>query len=266
MPGAETPTTYGFIGLELMGLPMCKNIASKITPTERIRIFDLNHVAMDQLYKEFPSKSQIIITMLPEGRHVESVYISGPNALSTVSRDGTLLIDCSTIDTATSLAIKDHLSAHFPRASFYDAAVSGGVIGAQIIPCGGPSLGLTAKLCNNYLSGILIIANSETFKIGMRAGLSPKKLYRVLGAGSAQNTICDNPSSHGYTGGFRMALMLKDFTLATQMAERVLGGKGLEMYSLLSGEAEYKDLDVRAMFKFIGGLEDWEQHGEGKGH
>lgn len=320
MPGAEYAKTYGFIGLGLMGLPMCKNIASKASPGEHIRIFDLDEKAMDSIYDEFPSQitrcsspadvahgADVIVTMLPEGRHVEAVYISGPNALTTVSLDGKLLIDSSTIGTATSLSIKDHLDAHFPDASFYDAPVSGGVIGAvkgsisffvgcddaidpnfttkihpvlrmmgkQIIPCGGPSLGLTAKLCNNYLSGILTIACSETFNIGMRAGLNPKKLYEVLGAGSAQNTICDrfcpvpnvdpnSPSSHGYTGGFRMALMLKDFKLATQMAERagaerILGHKGLEMYSLLSQERDYKDLDVRAMFRYIGGEEDWEQ-------
>ncbi|KAJ4168991.1 hypothetical protein NW754_010923 [Fusarium falciforme] len=323
MPSAENPTTYGFIGLGLMGLPMCKNLASKLSHGERIRILDLNEAAMDQLHNEFPKQitkcsspaqvaegAEVIVTMLPEGRHVQSVYISGPDALSTVSLNGKLLIDCSTIDTATSLGIKDHLSTNFPAASFYDAPVSGGVIGAvkgsisffvgcddatdsnfatklqpilrfmggKIIPCGGPSLGLTAKLCNNYLSGILTIACSETFNIGMRAGLNPKKLYEVLHAGSAQNTIADkfcpvpnvdpnSPSSHGYTGGFRMALMLKDFTLATQMAERagaerILGTKGLEMYSLLSGEEEYKDLDVRAMFRYIGGQEDWEQQEE----
>lgn len=321
MPDAQNSRTYGFIGLGLMGLPMCRNIASKLSPNEHIRIFDLNGAAMEGIYKNYPEEitkcsspaevaegAEVIVTMLPEGRHVQSVYISGPKALSTVSLHGKLLIDCSTIDTETSLGIKDQLSFHFPSASFYDAPVSGGVIGAvkgsisffvgcddatdpnftskihpvlrlmgkQIIPCGGPSLGLTSKLCNNYLSGILTIACSETFNIGMRAGLNPKKLYQVLGAGSAQNTICDkfcpvpnvdpnSPSSHGYGGGFRMALMLKDFTLATQMAERggaerILGTKGLEMYSLLSQEADYKDLDVRAMFRYIGGQEDWEQH------
>ncbi|KAJ4245464.1 hypothetical protein NW762_013973 [Fusarium torreyae] len=327
MPTAETPNTYGFIGLGLMGLPMCRNIASKISPCERIRIFDLNETAMADIYDEFPQQIQkcnspaevaegadVIVTMLPEGRHVQSVYISGPRSLSTVSLDGKLLIDCSTIDTATSLNIKDHLNTHFPSASFYDAPVSGGVIGAvkgsisffvgcddatdsnftnkihhilrlmgkQIIPCGGPGLGLTSKLCNNYLSGILTIACSETFNIGMRAGLNPKKLYQVLGAGSAQNTICDkfcpvpnvdpnSPSSQGYKGGFRMALMLKDFTLATQMAqragaERILGAKGLEMYSLLSQEEDYKDLDVRAMFRYIGGCENWEESEEELAH
>lgn len=320
MPSVDKHQTYGFIGLGLMGMPMCKNIVSKLPTDRQVRVFDVNPQAMDTLSEEYPERiikcsspadvalgAQVILTMLPEGRHVESVYISGPGALTTSDLQGKLLIDCSTIDTATSLAIKDHLDAKFSDASFYDAPVSGGVIGAvkgtisffvgcddeadpsfaediqpvlrlmgkQVIPCGGPSLGLTAKLCNNYLSGILTIACSETFNIGMRSGLNPKKLYQVLGAGSAQNTICDkfcpvpnvdpnSPSSHGYTGGFRMALMLKDFTLATQMAERagaerIMGAKGLEMYKLLSQEDAYKNLDVRAMFRYIGGQEDWDQ-------
>ena len=149
-------------------------------------------------------------------------------------------------------------------------------MGKQIVACGGSSLGLTAKLCNNYLSGILTIACSETFNIGMRAGLDPRKLYQVLGAGSAQNTICDkfcpvphvdpeSPSSHGYMGGFRMALMLKDFTLASQMAdragaERIFGQEALRMYGEASAMQDYKDLDVRAMFRYIGGQEDWREN------
>ncbi|KAH7347010.1 NAD binding domain of 6-phosphogluconate dehydrogenase-domain-containing protein [Pyrenochaeta sp. MPI-SDFR-AT-0127] len=323
MLATPKPTSYGFIGLGLMGLPMCKSLATKIGPGHQIHVFDINEAAMNQLYQDQPDMisrcssaaevaegADIILTMLPEGRHAESVYLSGPHALASRSLEGKLLIDCSTIDPATSLSIKEQLHFSFPTASFYDAPVSGGVIGAvkgsisffvgcdeatdtlfpsviqptlrmmgkQIIPCGGPSLGLTAKLCNNYLSGILTIACSETFNISMRAGLNPKKLYQVLGAGSAQNTICDkfcpvpnvnpqSPSSHGFKGGFRMALMLKDFTLATQIterggAQRILSARGLEMYSLLSEDSQYKNLDVRAIFRYLGGQEDWdERHG-----
>lgn len=245
--------------------------------------------------------------MLPEGRHVESVYISGQDNLFSTTLDNKLLIDCSTIDPVTSLWLKDKIKRHFPTAGFYDAPVSGGVIGAvkgtisffvgcdeadlnceriksslrcmgkQVVMCGGPSLGLTAKLCNNYLSGILTIACSETFNIGMRAGLDPRKLYSVLQAGSAQNTICDkfcpvphvdpeSPSSHGYNGGFRIALMLKDFTLASQIADRVgarriMGEQGLKMYDEANATPDFKDLDVRAMFRYIGGQEDWNSSG-----
>lgn len=243
--------------------------------------------------------------MLPEGRHVQAVYIDGANSISKANLSGKLLIDCSTIDTETSLLVKQHLSTSYPCSNFYDAPVSGGVIGAEkgviafflgaseddprlpllrsllsrmgssVIPCGGPSLGITAKLCNNYVSGIITIAASEGFNLGMRAGLDPRVLYKVIGAGSAQNTICDkycpvphvdpnSPSSHGYRGGFRVPLMLKDLTLAKKLADLVgasteIGDAGRKMYDAVAKEEGYSELDVRSMFRYIGGDEDWDQ-------
>ena len=214
--------------------------------------------------------------MLPEGKHVKSVYMEGNDSICASDVSNKLLIDCSTIDTASSLAVKDYLREKYPSASFYDSPVSGGVVGAQkgtiafflgcregdpnlstltnllrmmgreIIPCGGPSLGLASKLSNNYLSGIIAIACSEAMDMGMRSGLDPRVLAKVYSAGTAQNTICDRfcpvpgvypeaPSSRGYTNGFKVQLMKKDFSLALQMAERVgaknvLGEAGLRTY------------------------------------
>lgn len=241
--------------------------------------------------------------MLPEGRNVREAYMGGPDSFCSVDLNNKMLVDCSTIDPATSMAIKHHVEEQFEMAAFYDASVSGGVIGAAkgslsffvgcrendtniqrikpvllhmgkcIIPCGGPSLGLAAKLCNNYLSGVLTIANSETFNMGMRAGLDPRTLRQVIAAGSSQNTICDkfcpvphvdpdSPSSHAYQGGFRVTLMRKDFGLALDMAKRVgattvLSGVACAMYDELSKEETYRDLDVRAVFRYLGGQEDW---------
>ena len=163
----------------------------------------------------------MIITMLPEGKHVKAVWIEGDQCISNSDLSDKLLIDCSTIDTATSLVVKDYLAEHHPTASFYDAPVSGGVVGAEkgtiaiflgcreddpnlsalqellqlmgkdVIACGGPSLGLASKLSNNYLSGIIAIACSEAMDMGMRSGLDPRTLAKVFKAGTAQNTICD---------------------------------------------------------------------------
>ncbi|RYP26975.1 hypothetical protein DL767_007838 [Monosporascus sp. MG133] len=225
------------------------------------------------------------------GAHVKSVYLDPETGiLASLSRTSTrpfpdkLLIDSSTIDTATNLHVKERLSPF--TTSFYDAPVSGGVIGAinatiafflgssaadanltrlttllqtmggKVIPCGGPSLGLAAKLSNNYLSGIITIACSEAMDMGMRAGIDADVLASVFAAGTAQNTICDvfnpvpgvcpkAPSSNGYTGGFRVQLMKKDFGLAMDMARRVgarnaLGASGLGVYTAAS-EAEDSD-------------------------
>lgn len=159
--------------------------------------------------------------MLPEGKQVKSVYIDSPESISTKDISQKLLIDCSTIDMASSLLVKDYINKRFPSASFYDAPVSGGVIGAQngsiafflgcndtdqnfsriqrllvlmgkeVITCGAPSFGLAAKLSNNYLSGIIAIAVSEAMDMGMKSGLDPRVLAKVYAAGTAQNTITD---------------------------------------------------------------------------
>jgi 3-hydroxyisobutyrate dehydrogenase len=242
--------------------------------------------------------------MVPEGSHVRSVYLDPQNGICSTDIADKLLIDCSTIDTATSLAVKDHIKTHFPTASFYDSPVSGGVVGAikgtiafflgcaesdpnlqrltylaslmgkQIIPCGGPSLGLAAKLSNNYLSGIIAIACSEAMDMGMRSGLDPRVLAKVYAAGTAQNTICDKfnpvphvypeaPSSGGYKQGFKVQLMRKDFALALEMAKRVgsknvLGEAGLETYDGASKDPDCRDLDSRVVYRYLGGDEDWQ--------
>lgn len=243
--------------------------------------------------------------MVPEGAHVKSVYLDESKGVCCSDLSDKLLVDCSTIDTETSLLVKDHIAKNFPTASFYDAPVSGGQVGAikgtiafflgcaesdpnvskisellalmgkQIIPCGGPSLGLAAKLSNNYLSGIIAIACSEAMDMGMRSGLDPRTLAKVYSAGTAQNAICDKfcpcpgvapeaPSSNGYKGGFMVHLMRKDFNLAVKMAEavgskNVLGGIGLETYTGAMNDPKCKGLDSRVVYRYLGGNEDWEK-------
>lgn len=246
--------------------------------------------------------------MLPEGAHVRSVYLDPTNgviaALEPLSSIK-LLIDSSTIDTATNLHVKEQLALASPTTSFYDAPVSGGVMGAEnatmafflgcspndaniprltellqtmaskVIPCGGPSLGLAAKLSNNYLSGTITIACAEAMDMGMRAGIDPRVLASVFGAGTAQNAICDTfnpvpgvcpsaPSSKGYHGGFRVQLMRKDMSLAMDMARRlgtrnVLGTSALGVYSAASEAPDCKNLDSRIVFRYLGGKEDWKK-------
>lgn len=243
--------------------------------------------------------------MLPEGSHVKTVYLDGPSSICAADISGKLLVDCSTIDTASSLLVKSHITQTFPSASFYDAPVSGGVVGAQkasiafffgcedgdenlpllrgllevmgkeVIACGGPGLGLAAKLSNNYLSGVIAIACSEAYDMGMRGGLDPRVLYRVFNAGTAQNTISDRfcpvpgvyaeaPSSKGYRNGFKVQLMRKDFSLAVEMAERVgarnvLGEVGLDTYEKASRDERCRDLDSRVVYRYLGGEEDWKR-------
>lgn len=243
--------------------------------------------------------------MLPEGRHVRLVYLDAPESISSANLVGKILLDCSTIDTATNLDVRSTIQQLYPTASFYDAPVSGGVLGAlkatlgiflgcdekdpnfsllnslfsilgsNIIPCGGPSLGLVAKLANNYLSGTIAIATSEAMNMGMRAGMDARVLARVIAAGSGQNHISDQfnpvpglcpaaPSSHGYNGGFKVELMKKDMCLATDMAasvgaKLVLSAAGLDTYAKASEDPRCRGLDSRVVFRYLGGNEDWEK-------
>ncbi len=248
--------------------------------------------------------------MLPEGAHVRSVYLDETTgiiaALSAPRLKPLLLIDSSTIDTATSLHVREQLTAASSLVSFYDAPVSGGVSGAEqgtlafyvgcapaddssstfdtelspllrlmgatVIACGGPALGLAAKLSNNYLSGIITIACAEAMDMGMRAGIDASVLASVFGAGTAQNAICDrfnpvpgvcagSPASRGYNGGFRVQLMRKDLGLAVDMAARLgarnaLGMPGFGVYAAASEAPACRDKDSRVVYRFLGGKED----------
>jgi 3-hydroxyisobutyrate dehydrogenase-like beta-hydroxyacid dehydrogenase len=315
MASMEAPQ-IGFIGLGAMGWHMASHLANKLPDATRIYVFDIVQSLVDKLCeqhgekivrcthaKEVASKSCIIFTMLPEGKHVKAVYLDGPDSVCAADISNKILIDCSTIDTASSLFVKEHIKQNFPTASFYDAPVSGGVVGAQkgtiafflgcreddknlsqligllrlmgkeIIPCGGPSLGLAAKLSNNYLSGIIAIACSEAMDMGMRSGIDPRVLAKVYAAGTAQNTICDRfnpvpgihpeaPSTNGYKNGFKVQLMKKDFSLAMEMATRVgsknvLGDAGLKTYEGASNDERCKDLDSRVVYRYLGGNENW---------
>ena len=243
--------------------------------------------------------------MVPEGRHVKAVYTTPETGVLESDVSNNILIDCSTIDTATSLAVREEALKRYPSAYFVDAPVSGGVLGAQkgtltfmigaaesdpklpllkellgmmgknLVACGGPSLGLTAKLCNNYCSGLIAIAVSEAMNIGIKSGMDPRTLASVFHSSTAQSAICDDwcpvpglcpeaPASNGYKGGFKVQLMRKDFGLAVETAERVgaklaLGEKGLDVYTQTMHDEQCKDLDSRVVYRYLGGEEDWEE-------
>ncbi|KAK4239522.1 NAD binding domain of 6-phosphogluconate dehydrogenase-domain-containing protein [Achaetomium macrosporum] len=316
------PKSVGFIGLGAMGKPMAVNLAKALPRGSRLHVHDAVTAPVDELWASFPDiivrcagarevaeLSDVVMTMLPEGAQVRSVYLEPTTgiiaALSSAPSHPKLLIDSSTIDTASSLHVKQELLTVSPTACFYDAPVSGGVLGAvngtiafflgcspsdsniprlkalletmgaKVIPCGGPALGLAAKLSNNYLSGIITIACSEAMDMGMRAGIDARVLAAVFAAGTAQNAICDvfnpvpgvcpqAPSSNGYRGGFRLQLMRKDIGLAVDMARRVgarnvLGASGLGVYAAASEAADCRDLDSRVVYRYLGGREDWEE-------
>lgn len=244
--------------------------------------------------------------MLPEGSHVKTVYLDPENGILHDDMAARVLVDCSTIDTETCLRVAAEAKLQHPSISFYDAPVSGGTLGAEsgsltimlgcsddgsdaqypivygllslmgnsVVCCGGLGMGLAAKLCNNYCSGLIALATAEAMNIGIRSGMDPRVLARVFASSTAQSTICDKwnpvpgicpnaPSSKGYKGGFKVQLMAKDFGLAVAAAEQVgakmlLGYNGLAAYKDASQDPNCRDLDSRVVFRYIGGHEDWE--------
>ncbi|KAK3681165.1 hypothetical protein LTR37_020987 [Vermiconidia calcicola] len=313
---SDPPNSIGWIGLGLMGLPMATNLLKKTSEETKIYVFDVVEQAVQDFVKlnegrveacksskEVSDKSDIILSMVPEGSHVRAVYLTPETGVLASNLGLKVLIDCSTIDTGTSLAVRDACAERHPNASFYDSPVSGGVIGAEkatltfmlgcreddpnikllmqllglmggnIFPCGGASLGLTAKLCNNYTSGLIAIATAEAMNIGIASGMDPRVLANIFHTSTAQSSILDDwnpvpglcpdaPASKGYKGGFRVQLMKKDVGLAVDNAERLgvklaLGAEGLKLYEEASQDERCKDLDSRVVYRLLGGREDW---------
>ncbi|KAF5615741.1 3-hydroxyisobutyrate dehydrogenase [Fusarium sp. NRRL 25303] len=256
--------------------------------------------------REVARNAHVVFTMLPEGSHVKTVYLDPENGILHDDMAARVLVDCSTIDTETCLRVAAEVKLQHPPISFYDAPVSGGTLGAEsgsltimlgcsddgsdaqypivygllslmgssVVCCGGLGMGLAAKLCNNYCSGLIALATAEAMNIGICSGMDPRVLARVFASSTAQSTICDKwnpvpgicpnaPSSKEYKGGFKVQLMAKDFGLAVAAAEQVgakmlLGYNGLAAYKNASQDPNCRDLDSRVVFRFIGGNEEWE--------
>ncbi|MEI4273177.1 3-hydroxyisobutyrate dehydrogenase [Klenkia sp. LSe6-5] len=254
-----------FIGLGNMGGPMAANL---VRAGYRVQAFDLAEPALAAARDagvtvatdagEAARGADVVITMLPAGRHVLSTYSGG---LLDAAPAGALFIDCSTIDVAD--ARKAVEAAHAAGKRALDAPVSGGTTGAtngtltfmvggadadvdaarpvleamgrKIVHCGGSGAGQAAKLCNNMLLGIQMIGVAEAFVLAESLGLSQEALFEVSSTATGQcwalNTNCPvpgpvptSPANRDYQGGFAVALMAKDLGLATTALDA--GGLG----------------------------------------
>ena len=208
---------------ESIGLgPVCTCVSSREVAVQSVR---KEKYSVESTLKRF-GLQDVIFTIVPEGRHVEDVFLNGSTGILTGPVDDKTFVDSSTIDPATSIEVGKAVLRKSPTARFYDAPVSGGVSGAQaasltflvgtseddayfrdclrpllqmmgknMFCVGGPGQGLVAKLCNNYLSGTCAIATSEAMNIGIRHGIDPKLLSDIFDkstGGNWQNGI----SSH----------------------------------------------------------------------
>lgn len=289
-----------FIGLGNMGLPMAINL---IKAGHQVEGVDLNPAALAKLTEaggvrvEFAkvaaARADVVITMLPAGKHVREVYLGANGIIESVNA-GTLLIDCSTIDVETARAVA--AAATGKGLLMLDAPVSGGVGGASagtltfmvggssqafvraesilqkmgktIVHAGDAGTGQAAKICNNMILGISMIAVSEAFVLAEKLGLDHQKLFDIASKSSGQcwsmTTYCPvpgpvptSPANRDYQAGFTAAMMLKDLRLAQDAAKSVdakteLGADAEKIYAAYadSGEA---DKDFSGVIRFIRG-------------
>jgi len=270
-------TNIAFIGLGNMGGPMAGNL---VKAGHSVKAFDLAQASKDAAAemgvgiagsaKEAVAEAEVVVTMLPAGKHVLAVWADILPAV----KPGTLLIDSSTIDVES--ARKAHALAAERGCLSLDAPVSGGTGGAKgatltfmvggtedafgkgepilakmgrkIVHCGGAGNGQAAKICNNMILGISMIGVSEAFVLGEKLGLSHQALFDVASTSSGQcwslTTYCPvpgpvptSPANNEYKPGFASALMLKDLKLAQEAAQAAgastpLGAAAAQLFGL----------------------------------
>lgn len=244
--------------------------------------------------------------MVPEDKHVRNVYLDSDTGIIAASiLERKILVDCSTIDPETSLSVGKEIHSRHPESFFYDAPVSGGtggatdgtitfmlglsqddqnlptlknllsLMGQNIFTCGGPSLGLTAKLANNYLSLSISLLNAEMFNFAIKSDMDPRVLQDILRAstGCNRNQERENPvpglspkspSSNGYQKGFKIEYVKKDIGLALDACKRVgarlcLGERIYSSYVDAASDPRCSGLDAKVIYRWIGGDEDWQK-------
>lgn len=270
-----------FIGLGHMGGPMAANL---VAAGYQVTGFDVVAAALEAASgagvvvaasaSAAAEGADVIVTMLPAGKHVFAAFEGeGPGGgLLAAARPGALFLECSTISVEDARTAHEMVVASGHRG--LDAPVSGGVVGAEagtltfmvggseedfaaaggilgvmgrrIVLCGGPGSGQAAKVCNNMILGVSMIAVSEAFVLGEKLGLTHQALFDVAANASGQcwslTTNCPvpgpvpaSPANRDYQPGFAGALMAKDLGLAVEAlnatgVDAVLGRMAEEIY------------------------------------
>ena len=253
----------GFIGVGNMGGPMSANLSKA---QHQVRAFDLSPEAVAAAeaagataaptVAEAVKDAEIVVTMLPAGAHVREVYM-GENGIFANAPKGTLFIDSSTIDVATSREVA--AAAEEAGFAMLDAPVSGGTGGAEggtltfmvggdadafergakafdamgktIVHCGSAGAGQAVKACNNMMLAISMIGVAEGFNLADALGIDRQTVYNVCSTATASswalNTYCPvpgpapaSPANRDYQAGFTADMMLKDLRLAQDAAQK----------------------------------------------
>ncbi|ALV29394.1 3-hydroxyisobutyrate dehydrogenase [Pannonibacter phragmitetus] len=292
--------SVGFIGLGNMGGPMAANL---VRAGHAVKGFDLSPEAKAQLeaaggkavasVAEAVRDADAVVSMLPAGKHVRAVY-TGEEGVLASARPGTLLIDSSTIDVDSARAVAQ--AAASAGMVMVDAPVSGGVGGAAagtltfmvggedaaferakpflevmgktIVHAGGSGTGQAAKICNNMILGISMIAVSEAFILAERLGLDAQKLFDISSTASGQcwsltsycpvpGPVPSSPANRDYQPGFAAQMMLKDLKLSQEAAQSSgaatpLGAQAAALYALFCNSG-HAGTDFSGIVRFLRG-------------
>jgi 3-hydroxyisobutyrate dehydrogenase len=293
----------GFIGLGNMGLPMAANLVKaghSVTGFDVVaplagKLAGLGGAVAETIAAAC-SGADAIVTMLPAGAHVREVY-GAPGGVIEQAAAGALLIDSSTIDVTAAREVA--VLAAGKGLAMVDAPVSGGVGGAQagtltfmvggtddafararpvletmgrtIVHAGGSGNGQAAKICNNMILGVSMIAVSEAFLLAEKLGLDAQRLFDIASKSSGQcwsmTSYCPvpgpvpaSPANRDYQAGFTAAMMLKDLKLAQDAAGSAgaatpLGAAAAGLYDAFAGHGHAGE-DFSAIIRFLRGGAD----------
>lgn len=236
----------GFIGLGIMGKPMAKNL---VKAGYELIVFDRNEEPVEELKglgtavgtsaADVASKSDVIITMLPNSPHVKAVVL-GEDGVLEGAKPGSVVIDMSSIAPLVSREVYGELEKK--DVDFLDAPVSGGepkaidgtlavmvggkkevfdkyydimkAMAGSVVYVGESGAGNIAKLCNQIVVAINIAAVSEALILAKKADVSPDLVYQAIRGGLAGSTVMDAKApmmmDREFDPGFRIDLHVKD--------------------------------------------------------
>jgi 3-hydroxyisobutyrate dehydrogenase len=257
---AEQNVSIGFVGIGNMGSPMARNL---IRAGWKVTVYDVDAPKMRSFaatdgartassLAELGKKSDVVITMLPDGHVVRRVVLgkeSGDDCLVKGLAKGATIVDMSSSAPVGTRRLGEELRAY--GISLTDAPVSGGVKGAvagtmsimiggdkalaeRLDPLlaamgkrfyvGSPGAGHAAKVLNNYVSAVGLLAAAEAVRVAEKFGIDPQVLVNVVNASTGRNNSTENKFAQfilngKFNSGFALGLMAKDLALAMEVAE-----------------------------------------------
>lgn len=277
----------GFIGLGNMGGPMAANLARA---GHEVSGFDLTAPMPEGVTRaataaEAAAGAEVVLTMLPNGAILRAVAAEVIPAMA----PGAVLCDCSTVDVdsariVAALAVAAGLGAldapvsggvggaaagtltfmaGGPEASFAKVEPLFAIMGQKAVHCGSAGAGQAAKICNNMILGVTMIATCEAFALADKLGLDRQKMFDVVSTSSGyswvMNAYCPapgvgpkSPADNGYKPGFAAELMLKDLNLSQQAAvsadaDTPMGQLAADLYRRFVEDENGRGMDFSAM-------------------